>query len=1010
MKKRLVLVLSLLLLCCMALFAACGDGKTDDNQKPGGDDNPPLATEATYKTEYWLEGDDGTYAVDATYGETLTGTIDATVKIEQKEIKGYIFESDHKSNVVRGKVLADGSLVLKAYYSKDYTGRVTFETELPDTIDLLKGTKSQLAVTVKVDGETVTDGIVYSSSTSYVGVSSNGELDPKMRGESDISVGYKNVSKTFHATVYDKFIATETDFWSIYDHLSYWYKFTADVTLSECTVEHFADPNADPKTQPELYQGYGVNKDFTGVLDGGNHTLTYSDSRLFHWVSGAGTVIRNITLNANGGFYWGSTISYGLSANALVENVTVNAQFVHDGCWRYAGGIWMHIGEGDTIGNGGMFAMVEGGATVKDCTVNLDITQQKEANIPNFGGIAYLAQTGALIEDCNIISTDGSISVVCLNTGATVNNSTVSAREKTTYSVEYYKENESGAFVKDDMLTETFDSYVGFSVSVTPKSMAGFAFDTNNENNVLSGTVAADGALTLKLYYNKSTVLFETETPDSFDLVGANSTCELAITVTDNGEIVTHGIQYTATSGDVLTVSESGMVSAIKGGKGTVTVEYAGATKEFTVTVYDKLIASEADWFGIYENDVTLAGWYKFSDNVTLTQSSVEYFNGEGQGHTINHTFSGRIDGNGKSLTYTRADSTTANNNRLFHSFTGTIENLTYNAGSGFYWGSTIAYFITGGTFKNVTVTTEFDRENTYQFADGFIVAPGSGVFGVWSDGLTAENCTINVTLSGIASASYYCGVAYELKNSTLKNVTVNSTVEIPLFADNAGTPNTVENSQVVVPEIVWTEIASEEDWWNMYKNGTTISGHYKLTKDVTLENNSCAGEEYKKNYVFAGVLNGGGYTLKYAGNRLFHTVNGTIENITLDAGEGYYWGSAIAFFINNGAVLKNIAVSANFTSNETRQYSALGEWLTAPGTGGLCVWLTATVENVTINVTLSGTATNAYNFGIAYDCTGSTLKNITVNSASDLTLYSSASGAVAEETNCAFNKLEPQA
>ena len=73
-------------------------------------------------------------------------------------------------------------------------------------------------------------------------------------------------------------------------------------------------------------------------------------------------------------------------------------------------------------------------------------------------------------------------------------------------------------------------------------------------------------------------------------------------------------------------------------------------------------------------------------------------------------------------------------------------------------------------------------------------------------------------------------------------------------------------------------------------------------------------------------------------------------------------------------------------------------------------MWVTATVENVTINVTLSGTATNAYNFGIAYDCTGSTLKNITVNSASDLTLYSSASGAVAEETNCAFNKLEPQA
>ena len=545
MKKRLTLVLSLLLLCCMALFAACSDGK------PSGDDgNEPSATSATYKTEYWLEGDDGTYSADARYGETLTGTVDSTVKIEQKEISGYIFESDNKGNVVRGKVLADGSLVLKAYYCKDYTDRVTFETELSDSIDLLKGEKTQLAVTVKLDGQPVTDGVVYESSSNHVGVSASGELDPKMRGESDISVGYKNVSKTFHATVYDKFIETEEDFWSIYDHLSYWYKLKKDITLSECTVEHFADPNADPATQAELYQGYGVNKDFTGVLDGGNHTLTYTSSRLFHWVSGAGTEIRNITLNASEGFYWGSTISYGLSANALIENVTVNAQFEHDGCFRYAGGIWMHIGEGETLGNGGMFAMVESGATVKNCNVNLDLTQYNSGLIQHFGGVSYLAQTGAVIEDCKIISTDGSIEVVRLNTGATVTGSTVAAREATTYTVEYYKEDNLGAFVKDDALTETLDSYVGFAVSVTPKAIAGFAFDAENDNNVLSGTVAANGTLALKLYYKKSSVTFETETPDSFDLVlGTDATKALAITVKDGGEPVTSGVNYSVVTG-----------------------------------------------------------------------------------------------------------------------------------------------------------------------------------------------------------------------------------------------------------------------------------------------------------------------------------------------------------------------------------------------------------------------------------------------------------------------------
>src|SRR5699024_2180635 len=34
-----------------------------------------------------------------------------------------------------------------------------------------------------------------------------------------------------------------------------------------------------------------------------------------------------------------------------------------------------------------------------------------------------------------------------------------------------------------------------------PKTFEGFTFDENNENNVTSGTIAADGTLVLKLYY-----------------------------------------------------------------------------------------------------------------------------------------------------------------------------------------------------------------------------------------------------------------------------------------------------------------------------------------------------------------------------------------------------------------------------------------------------------------------------------------------------------------------------
>ena len=134
--------------------------------------------------EYYLEDDDG-YALDATKSEQKSGTVGATVTIEKKEIAGYVFESDNKNNVVRGKVLEDGSLVLKAYYSKDYTGLVEFETETEDSIDLLKGSQSRLDVAVKVNGKAVTKGVKYASSYKVVDIDENGMMSAKMRGEAD---------------------------------------------------------------------------------------------------------------------------------------------------------------------------------------------------------------------------------------------------------------------------------------------------------------------------------------------------------------------------------------------------------------------------------------------------------------------------------------------------------------------------------------------------------------------------------------------------------------------------------------------------------------------------------------------------------------------------------------------------------------------------------------------------------------------------------------------------------
>ncbi len=1003
MKKRLTLVLSMLLALCAVFMVAC------DNKKPDDGDGTTPATTASYTTEYWLENDDGTYAKSDTHGETLTGNVGETVKITQKEIDGYYFDGDNKSNVLRGSVLEDGSLVLKAYYGKDYSGRVTFQTTLGDEIDLLKGTKTTLAVTVLLDGTPLTSGVTYASSDRYVEIDAvTGEMDPKMRGEADISVGYKNVSKTFHATVYDKFVATEEDFWSIYDHLGYSYKLTEDITLSENTIVHFADTTADPATQPELYQGYGINYDFNGVLDGGGHSITYTGNRLFHWVYGSGTIIRNVTLNASGGFYWGATIAYGIDQSAVVENVTLNVSgYTHFECNHYVGSTWIHVGEGNTFGNGALFATVDN-ATIKDCTVYADLTGYPDSGnqgIQNYGGIAYLASSGALIDNCKVYSTDGTIEIVRVNNGATVSNSTVSAFEETTYTVEYYLENAQGAFVKDNEKTETLDSYVGFAVSVQPKSLAGYAFDTDNENNVLSGKVLADGALALKLYYNKSNVVFDTETADEFELAvaGGTATKDLAVTVTDDGNTVTSGVNYSALNTDIVSVSDSGTVTALKGGTTTVTVEYGGATKDFTVTVYTKYIANETDWWSIYTDATTLAGWYKLSGDVTLTQSQQEHFP---NGHTVNHTFTGLINGGGNTLTYTGA-----RNSRLFHSLTGTIENLTYNAGNGFDYGSAISYQMTDAVIRNLNLTANmisFDVKQNFGFD---IIAYGAGILGVYVQRTLIESCEINVTfardvnladiynpIATFAPYVYYSGIGYEIQNSTIKDVTVNSDENIALYENGSG--NTVENSKVESPDIVWTEIDSEEDWWAIYANETTLAGNYKFTKDITLTKNSCMDDAYgvenayANNVVFTGRIDGNGHTLTFEGadgqgtgnNRLFFELDGTIENLTYNAGKGCYWGSTIAFQIKNCAILNNVTVNVTMTTAEVYFAVTAGDYRRQDAAGGLCVYLeNSYLGKVTVNLEFDGNGSPDYFEGIAWNCNKSILNNVRVNSHSQL-------------------------
>lgn len=76
-------------------------------------------------------------------------------------------------------------------------------------------------------------------------------------------------------------------------------------------------------------------------------------------------------------------------------------------------------------------------------------------------------------------------------------------RDDTVYKVEHYQEDLSGDeyTLKD---TANLTGITNAEVTASPKSYEGFTFDSEIDGTILSGTIASDGSLVLKLYYERN--------------------------------------------------------------------------------------------------------------------------------------------------------------------------------------------------------------------------------------------------------------------------------------------------------------------------------------------------------------------------------------------------------------------------------------------------------------------------------------------------------------------------
>lgn len=76
-------------------------------------------TNIPYTVEHYFEKVDGSYPSIPDETENLTGTTDSTVTANAKDYTGFTFDSGVSGTVTSGTISADGSLVLKMYYTRN---------------------------------------------------------------------------------------------------------------------------------------------------------------------------------------------------------------------------------------------------------------------------------------------------------------------------------------------------------------------------------------------------------------------------------------------------------------------------------------------------------------------------------------------------------------------------------------------------------------------------------------------------------------------------------------------------------------------------------------------------------------------------------------------------------------------------------------------------------------------------------------------------------------------------
>ncbi|PWM73541.1 MAG: hypothetical protein DBX59_04785 [Bacillota bacterium] len=187
-------------------------------------------------------------------------------------------------------------------------------------------------------------------------------------------------------------------------------------------------------------------------------------------------------------------------------------------------------------------------------------------------------------------------------------------------------------------------------------------------------------------------------------------------------------------SDDKIATVENGVVTAVAHGEAIVTAAYNETETKFVVRVYDKFLASDAD-FGVMYNDAEYhTKWYLMTADVTLT---TDYelkviFSKVG--------FNGRFDGNGYAIV--------GLTHRLLPNMIagGVICNLRVENAVMDCWAGVFGELMQNGTLENVSVSVKMTNTSANNDANLYIGRPASGLYNYIGGGIL-KNVTVFVNI-----------------------------------------------------------------------------------------------------------------------------------------------------------------------------------------------------------------------------------------------------------------------